>query len=128
MNAKKHPTGNTTPSEVHLDRVDQMLAEHRGDRFDDPEEITSRQQVEEIAKQAAEDAVRGTMPTPVQFVPVVFPERPVSSTPPSIKKRNAKLGAIGGVLAGIAAVLTALSQCAHDVPAIKHPAIPREAK
>ena len=125
MNAKKSPTGNTTPSDAHLDRVDRLLAERRGEKFDDPEEITSREQVEEIARVAAEEAVKGRppMPTPVQ---IVFPERP-SSDPPSIRRRNAKLGAIGGVLAGIAAVITALAQCSHDrhppvVPAMVHEA------
>lgn len=105
-------------SEEHLDRVDRLIAERRGEAFDDPEEITSREQVEEIARIAAKDAVRATMPTPVQ---VVISERH-SSTPPSVRARNTKLGALGGLLLGIAAVLTALSQCAHDVPAIKHPA------
>lgn len=99
----------TTRSEQHLDRVDRMIAEHRGDVFDDPEEITSRQQVEEIARLAAEDVVRAR-PTPVH---ITLAER-YSSMPPS-KRRGAKLGALGGVLAGIAAVLVALSQCTHDV-------------
>jgi len=124
VNEKKSPTGITTrSSDEHLDRVDQLLAEHRGEPPD--EEITNRQQVEEIARAAAEKAVEGRppMPTPVQFV---IAERP-SPTPPSIRARNAKLGAIGGVLAGLAAVLTALSQCAHDVPAIKHPPAPAAA-
>ena len=106
--ADKKPTES---SSEYLDRVDRLIAEQRGKAFDDPEEITSRTQVEEIARHAATDAVRATMPTPIQ---VSFVERP-SSTPPSVKKRNAKFAAIGGVLAGLAAVLTAMSQCSHDV-------------
>ena len=112
--ADKKPTENQTRSSTeHLDRVDRLIAEQRGKSFDDPEEITSRTQVEEIARHAAEDAVRGriTPPTPVQ---VVIAERP-SSTPPSLKKRDAMFKAIGGLLGGIAAVLVALSQCSHDV-------------
>lgn len=112
--ADKKPTENPTQNDVdrHLERADRLIAEHRGDRFDDPEEITSRQQVEEIARHVAEDAVRAHTPIPQVVFGVM--NRP-SSTPPSVKKRNTLFGAIGAVLGGLAAVLTALSQCSHDV-------------
>jgi hypothetical protein len=96
-------------AEHHLDRVDRLLSGRRDESFNDPEEITSRTQVEEIARHAAEDAVRARPPVVV-----------IADNPPSTRHRNAKLGAIGGVLAGIAAVLTALSQCSHDVQNVKH--------
>ena len=120
------PTEKPTQSDVdrHLERADRLIAAHRGDKFDDPEEITSRQQVEEIARSAAEDAVRAH--TPIPQVVFGMMNRP-SSTPPSMKKRNTMLGAIGAVLGGIAAVLVALSQCSHDVHEWKPP-VTHEAK
>jgi hypothetical protein len=82
---EEKPTGKTTRSEQYLDRVDRMLAERGADRqhresFDDPEEITSRQQVEEIARQAAENAIRVPVHVVIFTSEYTSPQRKTWST------------------------------------------------
>lgn len=107
-----------------LDRADRLLDAARKSKpesvppsFDDPGEVTSRHEVEEIARSAVENAIRAKEPSQ-PHIEIVFPKAP-SSDPPSSRKR-------GGTLLGIAAIITALGgaagvqQCASQAH-VSHP-------
>lgn len=115
-------------SKEALAKFDKIVAEIRGKsepptEFSDPDEVTSRLEVEEIARSAVENAIRAKEPSQPVIENHVHIDRP-SSSPPSVRKR-------GNTLLGIAAIITALGgaagvqQCAGQARTVGHGAAPK---